>query len=80
MNNLGQHEPPPEPDQELVERALVERAIEIAHHHGITSADFLHMMDSGIQISDFLNAMNMFADTGNPIDCGSSWGNPPLLN
>lgn len=75
MTNLGQHEPPEEPDLELVERA-----IEIAHHHGITSADFLQMMDSGIRISDFLNAMNMLADAGHTIDCGFSWGNPPLLN
>lgn len=80
MSNLGQHKPPAQPDQEIVERALVERAIEIAHHHGITSADFIQMMDSGIRISDFLNAMNMFTDTGYTIDRGFSWGNPPLLN
>lgn len=80
MNNLGQHKPPAQPDQELVERALVERAIEIAHHHGITSADFIQMMDSGVRVSAFLNAMNMFTDTGNTIDCGFFRGNPPLLN
>ena len=80
MNNLVQHKPPAEPDQELVERALVERAIEIAHYHGITSSDFLQMMDSGVRISDFLNAMNMFTDTDYTIDCGFPWGNPPLPN
>ena len=75
MNNLGPHIPSEEPDRELIERA-----IEIAHHHGITSADFIQMMDSGIRISDFLNAMNMFADAGHAIDCGFAWSNPPLLN
>lgn len=63
MNNIGQHEPPAEPDRELVESAIV-RVLEIAQHHGITSADFIQMMDSGIRISDFLNAMNVFTDTG----------------
>jgi hypothetical protein len=75
MNNFGPHIPSEEPD-----RKLIERAIEIAHHHGITSAHFLQMMDSGIRISDFLNAMNMLADAGHTIDGGFSWGNPPLLN
>jgi len=75
MNDLGSHIPSEEPDRERIERA-----IEIAHHHGITSADFIQMMDSGIRISDFLNAMNMFADAGHTIDCGFSCGNPPLLN
>jgi hypothetical protein len=75
MNNLGPLIPSEEPNRELVERA-----IEIAHHHGITSADFIQMMDSGIRISDFLNAMNMFADAGHTIDGGFSWGNPSLLN
>jgi hypothetical protein len=75
MNNLGPRIPSEEPDRELIERA-----IEIAHHHGISSADFIQMMDSGIRISDFLNAMNMFADAAHTIDCGFSWGNPQLLN
>jgi len=75
MNNLGPHIP-----SEELDRELTERAIEIAHDHGITSADFIQMMDSGILISDFLNAMNMFADAGHTVDCGFSWGNPPLLN
>jgi hypothetical protein len=63
MNNLGQHKPPAEPDRELVERAIV-RVLEIAQHHGITSADFIQMMDSGIRISDFLKAMNVFTNAG----------------
>jgi hypothetical protein len=75
MNNLGQQKPPAELDRELVERA-----IEVAYHHGITSADFIQMMESGITVSDFLNAMNVCTDTGYTIDCGLSWGNPPLLN
>ena len=75
MNNLGPHIPSEEPDLERIERA-----IEIAHHHGITSADFMQMMDSGIRIADFLNAMNMFADAGHAIDYGFSWGNSSLLN
>ena len=79
MNNIGQHEPPAEPDRELVEHAIV-RVLQIAQRHGITSADFIQMMDSGIRISDFLNAMNVFTDTGYTIDCDSSPGNPQLLD
>jgi hypothetical protein len=75
MNNPGQDQPLAEPDLELIERA-----IEIAHEHGITSADFVQMMESGVRISDFLNAMNIFTDAGHNIDCNFSWGNPPLLN
>ena len=78
MNNLGQHKPLEEPDRELVERAIV-RVLEIAQHHGITSADFIQMLDSDIRISDFLNAMNVFTNDGT-IDCDSSWGNPQLLD
>lgn len=75
MNNPGPHIPSEELDMERIERA-----IEIAHHHGITSADFIQMMDSGIRISDFLNAMNTFADDGHTIDYGFSRGDPSLLN
>ena len=79
MNNIGQHKPPAEPDQELVERAIV-RVLEIAQQQGITSADFIQMLDSGLRISDFLNAMNVFTDTGYTIDRDFPWGNPPLLD
>ena len=68
MNNIGQNEPPAEPDRELIEHAIV-RVLEIAQHRGITSADFIQMMGCGIRISDFLNAMNVFTDTGYTIDC-----------
>ncbi len=79
MNNIGQHKPPAEPDRELVECAIV-RVWEIAQRHGITPTDFIQMMDSGIRISDFLKAMNVFTDTGYTIDCDFPWGNPPLLD
>jgi hypothetical protein len=67
MNNIGQHEPLAEPDRELVERAIVS-VLEIAQHQGITSADFIQMLDSGIRISDFLNAMNVSTNNGCSID------------
>jgi hypothetical protein len=54
--------------------------LEIAQHHGITSADFIQMMDSGIRISDFLNAMNVFTNAGSTIECDFSLGNPQLLD
>ena len=79
MNDIGQHEPPAEPDRELVEHAIV-RVLEIAQRHGITSADFIQIMDSGMRISDFLNAMNVFPNAGYTVDCDSSWGNPALLD
>ncbi len=79
MNNIGQPAPPAEPDRELVERAIV-RVLEVAQHHGITPADFIQIMDSGIRISDFLNAMKVSTDTGYTIDCDFPWGNPSLLD
>jgi hypothetical protein len=71
MNNIGPHTPPVEPDREFVESAIVE-VLEIAQHQGITSADFIQMLDSGIRISDFLNAMNVSTTAGYTIDCDSS--------
>jgi hypothetical protein len=53
MNNAGQ---PAEPKPELVESAIVE-LLGIAHRQGITPADFIQLLDSGMQISDFLAAM-----------------------
>jgi hypothetical protein len=53
MNNIGQ---PAEPKPELVECAIVE-LLGIAHRQGITPDDFIQLLDSGMQISDFLAAM-----------------------
>jgi hypothetical protein len=63
MNNIGQHKPPVEPDPQLVERAIV-KVLEIAQLQGITPADSIQMLDSGMRISDFLNAMNVFTSAG----------------
>jgi hypothetical protein len=71
VNNIGQHKPPAEPDRHLVECAIVEM-LEIAQRQGIAAADFIRMLDSGMRISDFLNAMNGFTGAGHTIDCGSS--------
>ena len=79
MSNLGQHEPPAEPNRELVEHAIV-RVLEIAQHQGITAADFIQMLDSGIRISDFLNAMNVSTNAGSTIECDFLGGNPQLLD
>jgi hypothetical protein len=56
-----------EPDPELVERAIV-KVLEIAQLQGITAADFILMLDSGMQISDFLNAADVFTN-GHTADC-----------
>ena len=48
----------PEPDPTLVERAIV-KVLEIAQLEGITPDDFIQMLDSGMPISDFLNAADV---------------------
>ena len=53
MNKIRQ---PAELKQEIVESAIVE-LLEIAQRQGITPADFIQLLDSGIHISDFLAAM-----------------------
>jgi hypothetical protein len=53
MNNLRQ---PVEPKQEVVECAIVE-LLEIARRQGITPAEFIQLLDSGMGVSDFLAAM-----------------------
>jgi hypothetical protein len=58
MSNIAQHEPLPEPDRNLVERAIVE-VLEIARHNGITPADLIQMINSGMGITDLLNAIDM---------------------
>jgi hypothetical protein len=42
--------------------------LEIAQRQGITAADLIRVLDSGMQVSDFLNATNMFAKGGHTID------------
>lgn len=53
MNNLRQ---PAEPKREIVECAIVE-LLEIAQRQGVTPADFIQLLDSGMHMSDFLAAM-----------------------
>jgi hypothetical protein len=63
MNNIGQHELPPEPPLELVESAIT-KMLEIAQGQGITAVDFVHMLDSGMKISDFLKALDDITEVG----------------
>jgi hypothetical protein len=64
MNNIRQ---PAEPKPELVECAIVE-LLEIAQRQGITPADFIQLLDSGMRISDFLAAMTPLANANDNID------------
>ena len=50
-----------QPDRESVECAIV-KLLEIAQRQDITPADFLQMLDSGMRMSDFLTAIDGFAD------------------
>ena|SRR5579862_324740 len=54
MNNIRQ---PAEPKPEVVECAIVE-LLEMAKRQGITPAEFIQLLDSGMHISDFLAAMS----------------------
>jgi len=69
MKNIGQYKPQAEPNRDLVECAIAE-VLEIAQRQGITAADLIRMLDSGMRISDFLNAMkmNVFANVGHTLD------------
>jgi hypothetical protein len=67
MNIIRQ---PAEPKPEVVGCALVE-LLEIAQCHGITPADFIQLLDSGMHISDFLAAMTPIANSNGSIDCDS---------
>ena len=58
MNSIRQ---PAEPKPEVVECAIVE-LLEIAQRQGITPADFIQLLDSGMHISDFLAAMTPLAN------------------
>jgi hypothetical protein len=63
MNNTGQ---PAQPNRDVVECAIVE-VLEIAQRHGITPADFVRLLDSGMRMSDFLTAMDL-TDASQTID------------
>jgi len=65
MNNIRQ---PAEPKPEVVECAIVE-LLEIAQRQGMTPADFIQLLDSGMPISDFLAAMTPLANANDSIDC-----------
>jgi hypothetical protein len=65
MNHSGQ---PAEPNRDLVESAIVEM-LEIAEREGISAADFLQMLDSGMRVADFLTAMGIPADAEDGFDC-----------
>jgi hypothetical protein len=67
MNNIGQYQPQAEPNRDLVECAIAE-VLAIAERRGITAADLIRMLDSGMRISDFLNATNGVARGGHTID------------
>jgi hypothetical protein len=67
LNKIRQ---PAEPKPEVVECALVE-LLEIAQHQGITPADFIQLLDPGMQISNFLAAMNPPTNANDSIDCDS---------
>ena len=68
MNN--DFEEPREPNPELVECAIVE-VLEIAQRQGITPADFIQLLDSGIRMSDFLAALKPLAKAKDRIDSDS---------
>jgi hypothetical protein len=42
--------------------------LEIAQRQGITAADLIRMLDSGMRISDFLSATNVFAKASHTLD------------
>jgi hypothetical protein len=56
-----------EPDPKSVESAIV-KVLEIAQLCGITAVDFIQMLDSGMRIPDFLNAVDVFA-AGRTVHC-----------
>lgn len=67
MNYLRQ---PAEPKKEVVECAIVE-LLRIAQRHGVTPTDFIQLLDSGMDISDFLAAIAPLANANDSIDCDS---------
>ena len=68
--SMNTSQQPAEPKPNLVECALVE-LLEIAQRQGITPADFIQLLDSGMRISDFLAAMTPHANANAGIECDS---------
>jgi hypothetical protein len=64
MNNIGESA---EPSRELVEYAIVE-VLRIARRQGITPADFIRMLDSGMRTSDFLTTMDPLTNADHSMD------------
>jgi hypothetical protein len=60
MNDIGRYGLPAEPEREFVECAIA-KLLEIAECQGITAADLIQMLDSGMRISDLLNALDILA-------------------
>ena len=58
---------PAEPKPDFVECAIFE-LLKIAERQGITPADFIQLLDSGMHISDFLAAMSPRANAKSSID------------
>ena len=50
---------------------LVPELLDIAERQGISPADFIHLLDSGMQVSDFLAAMNPLEHSKRTLDCDS---------
>ena len=65
MVNTGQSV---EPDREVVERAILE-LLGIAERRGITPADLLQMLGSGMRISDFLTAIDPLTNGDPTLHC-----------
>lgn len=63
MNNIGQ-------SAELVECAIVE-LLDVAQRQGLTTTDFIQLLDSGMRISDFLAAIKPLVNANDRIDCDS---------
>ena len=56
LDAMGKSGQPAEPKPELVECAIVE-LLDVAQRLGITPADFIQLLDSGMRISDFLASL-----------------------
>jgi hypothetical protein len=52
---------PAEPKPDVVHAAIVE-LLEVAQRHGITPADFILLLDSGMHLREFLEALTPLAN------------------